>query len=760
MTAADDNDYKSSPAGSRNIVQRPPSEPVQYIALEPPPDRADDALSLAGIPGLIGRRRGLIAAAMLGGAGLAAAIAVLLPTMYVAEARVIVGLQGPKVMNVEAIIRDLNPDAERVQDESLILQSRTVAREVVAQLDLGSNPSFMPRPSAVSRGAAEVQGLVLETLLPWLGMDVAAPAVEPSPEQRQRQLVDILLSRVDVAMLGRSHVLSVKAEAPDGATAAAIANSFADRYLANQRQDKIDTMQRVDKFLLERIDELREQVRLSDQAVQDYRRRYGIYKSGTGSVATQQLSELNSQLLVAQAAKVEADSRLQEARRLAKGNLSAESLPQVLQSGVVGSLKQQLADAERKVAERSAAYGERHEMLRNARAEVNALAGRLNMEVRRIVEGLEREARAATARYEAVLANFAAVKAQMGEVNEKSIELDALERDALVHRNLLEAVLQRAKQTMGTSEVLQSGGKIISAAAIPDKPAFPPTLVMMLGGTFCGFLIGLCIAIVREGNDRTFRRAEQIEVMTGLPVLATLPQVRSRGAAQQVLRAPLSPYSEAVRRMSMGIEFSTPAAPPRTVLVNSAVPGEGKSLTAVSLGRQLARSGKRVLLIDCDLRSPSIHQLFRCPNEKGLADLLSGRGATIDECLHKDSESGLAVLPAGAWEPGVLHLLTSDRMSQLLALLAEHFELVILDTSPTLATADALALARLVDKVLFVVRWGHTRQDAAMAALKQLVDAQADIAGIVLSRVIPKAYGRQGAGKAAYARHGLAMFRS
>jgi len=759
MTTAGEQD-NFDPVGPRNIVNRPAAEAVQYIALEPPPQRTDAASGLVGILSLIGRRRWLIVAAVLGGAALAATIAAMLPTLYVAEARVIVGLQGPKVMNVEAIIQDLNPDAERVQDESLMLQSRTVAREVIAQLGLGSHPSYMPRRSELSRHIAEFQDRVLETVLPWLGLSVASPTPEPSPEQRERQLIEVLLSRLDVAMLGRSHVLSVKAEAPDGATAAAIANSFADRYLANQRQDKIDTMKHVDKFLFDRIEELRQQVRTSDQAVQDYRRRYGIYKSGTGSVATQQLSELNSQLLVAQAAKVEADSRLQEARHMAKGNLSAESLPQVLQSGVVAALKQQLADAERRVAERAAAYGERHEMLRNARAEAAALSGRLEIEVRRIVEGLEREARAATSRYETVLANFAAVKAQMGTVNENSIELDALERDATVHRNLLEAVLQRAKQTIGTSAVMQSGGKIVSPAATPDKPAFPPTLIVVLGGAFGGFLIGLCIAIMLDGNDRTFRRADQVEVMTGLPVLAILPQVGGRAATQQMLRTPLSPYSEAVRRLSMGVEFSNLAAPPRTVLVNSAVPDEGKSLTAASLGRQLARNGKRVLLIDCDLRSPSVHHIFRCRNDKGLADLLADRGLTIEACIQKDSESGLAILPAGAWEPNLLHLLTSERMSQLLAIFAEHFELVILDTSPSLATADAFALARFVDKVLFVVRWGHTRQDAVMAALKQLVDAQADIAGIVLSRMIPKAYGRQVAGKAAYVGTGIATFRN
>jgi capsular exopolysaccharide synthesis family protein len=747
----------------RDVALATEPDVVQYVPLEAAAPAAVDEQTIGDVLLQLWRRRWLLLVASLTGTAIAAIVCWSLPTLYTAEARVIVGLQGPKVLNnVDATIQEINPDAERVSNESFILQSRTIARQVIDQLNLAENPAFAPPPpSLASRLLDDAKRTLLGILPDWLATGVDEPRAEPSAQQRTDRLIDLLLSRLDVTTLGRSHVLSVKADAPDAATAAAIANTFAEKYLAHQRQDKIATMNRVDKFLLERIEELREEVRKADQAVQDYRRQHGIYKSNNNSnVAAQQLSELNTQLLLAQTAKAEALSRLDEAKRLSRGGMGADTVPQVLQSPVVVTLKQQLADAERKAAEKSASYGERHEMLRNARAEVGAISARLNAEIGRTIESLEREARATSARYDAVLADFERVKAQMGQVNEKSIELDALERDATVHRNLLEAVLQRAKQTMGSAQVVQSGGKIVSLAAVPENAGFPPTLLLLFLGMAGGLAVGAGVAVALEGNDRTFRRPDQIEQMTGAPVLAVVPQVRSRTAAQEVVRTPLSPYSEALRRLSVGVEFSQPLASPKTLLISSAVPGEGKSVTAASLGRQLARNGKRVLLIDCDLRSPRLHQIFRSGNSKGLADLLAGRAVSLEECVRTDGLSGLDFVPAGLWEPQLLHLLVSDRMGELLQAFSAHYDLVILDTSPVLATADAIALSRFVEKTVFVVRWGHTRQDAVLAALKQLVDVQADIAGIVLSRVVPKDFRRHALRELSYGRAITASFRA
>jgi capsular exopolysaccharide synthesis family protein len=702
------------------------------------------------------RHRGLIAVCTVVVGGATIAVAWSMPAVYVSEARVLVGVQAPRLPNVESFVADVSPDAERVQNEGFILQSRNIAKQVIDQLRLRDDPEFNPslaKPSFWSR--LNPRQYLPPAIDAWITQLTSAKpkaadadkytgfGTSPGAAASEDRMIDTLLSRVDVSTLGRSYVLSIKAESQNPATAAAIANALAERYLDYQRRDKIESIDRVDKFLLGRVAELREQVSKSDQAVEDYRRSHDLYKSAGsgGGVTAQQLTELNTQLMAAQTAKAEAESRLNEAQEMRKGNLNSESVPEVLRSPLITVLKQQQADSERKAAELAASYGARHPALVNARAESANIQGRVAAEIAKIVDGLSREARTANARYEALAKNFETLKKQMGAVNDRSIQLESLERDATVNRNLLEAMLLRAKQSTGAETILQANAKLVSPAAPAGAPSYPPKALIAFLGVAGGMMVGAAIALMREGGDHTFRRAEQIESATGLPVMAVVPQVGGRTPpAMQVLRQPTSAYSEALRRLHIGVELSEAAASPKVILFSSATPSEGKSVMVASLGRLLASNGKRVLLIDCDWRSPRLHQIFRCGNRDGLASLLIDKDVQLDQVIHHDALSGVDVMPAGSWSPRFAHLLSSDYMRRLLEALEPHYEFIILDTPPALVTADVLALSRLVEKVVFVVRWGHTRQEAVLEALKQIVDAQGDVAGIVMSRVVSKQY--------------------
>lgn len=740
---------RSVPSTERYIAAPAPAAVVRPL---PQPDD-----SLAETLRKLWRRKKMIAAVTIALGGAAAAIAWSMPSFYTAEARVLVGVQSPHVLNAEAIITDVSPDAERVQNEGYVLQSRTLAHMVIDKLKLDRNPSFNPelrKPSIWAR-IFDVKQFLPQSVQNWLKSTHTkartgnvTPVTDNTLSPHDNRMVDIFLSMVDVSLLGRSHVLSVKADALDANTASAMANTLAETYLDFQRKDKVATMDRVDKFLMGRVAELRAQVKKSDQAVEDYRRAHGLYKgSGTnGNVTAQQLTELNTQLIAAQTAKVEAESRLQEAHVAAKGVVgSKESIPEVLRSPLISALKAQEADADRKAAEAASMYGSKHPLLRSARAEAGAAAARVNAEVAKTVAGLERDARAADARYQALKQNFDALKQQMGVVNDDSIGLEALERDATVNRNLLEAMLNRAKQSTGAEEILQANAKLVSPAAPPEAPAYPPKTLIAFLGAVGGFLLGCAIALMRESGDASFRRADQVEAVTGLPVLAMVPQVSGRTPpAMQVLRQPTSTYSESLRRIQIGIELSESAESPKTILFSSATPSEGKSVMVASLARLMASNGRRILVVDCDWRSPRQHQIFRCPIGDGLAGLLGDRAVVLDDILYHDAVSGVDVLTAGNWSPRQAHLLASPRMRQMLDALAPHYDHILLDTAPALVTADVLALSRFTDKVVFVIRWAHTRQDAAIEALKQIMDAQGDVAGVVLSRVVPRQYKQYG----------------
>ena len=737
-----------TPPARRRVALRTVAPTPHYLAAEPVARLAAPAEEQSFLETLrkLWRHRLLIAACtlVLGGAAILAAW--LMPSYYVSEARVLVGVQSPRLPNVESIVADVSPDAERVQNEGFVLQSRNIAKQVIDQLKLRQDPEFNPELAPPSFWARlNLMQYVPTELTSWMDRPSSTKKVEPikDPSNADDRTIDALLAHIDVSTLGRSHVLSVKAESRNPQTAAAVANALAERYLDYQRRDKIESMDRVDKFLMGRVTELREAVRKSDQAVEDYRRAHDLYKSAGsgGGVTSQQLTELNTQLLAAQTAKAEADSRLREAQEMRKGGLNSESVPEVLRSPLISGLRQQQSDAERKAAELQATYGPRHPSMLNARSEVGSIQGRVNAEIGKIVDGLAREARTADARYQALAQNFETLKKQMGAVNDKGIGLEALERDATVNRNLLEAMLLRAKQSTGAEDILTANAKLVSPAAPAQAPSYPPKALLALLGVAGGMMVGVTIALLREGGDHTFRRADQIEALTGLPVMAMVPQVAGRQQpAMQVLRQPTSAYSEALRRLHIGVELSETANSPKTILISSATPSEGKSVMVASLGRLLASNGKRVLLIDCDWRSPRLHQIFRCSNRDGLASLLVDKASDLENTIHHDALSGVDVMPSGPWSPRSAHLLSSDRMRHLLEALEQHYEFIILDTPPALVTADVLSLSRLVEKVVFVVRWGHTRQEAVIEALKQIIDAQGDIAGVVMSRVVSKQY--------------------
>jgi uncharacterized protein involved in exopolysaccharide biosynthesis len=297
--------HDATPPARRRVALRtvPPTVPQAYAAepavarLVPPAEEQSFLETLRRL----WRHRVLIAASTVLIGGAAIGTAWLLPAYYVSEARVLVGVQNPRLPTVDSMVADLSPDAERVQNEGFILQSRNIAAQVVEQLRLRDNPEFNPqlaKPSFFSRG--NLEQYLPTAALAWL--DEHFPVRPPAPKASGKDddlLIDSLLGHVDVSTLGRSHVLSVKVESRDPATAATVANAMAERYLEYQRRDKIEQMDRVDKFLLGRITELRDQVRKSDQAVEDYRRTYGLYKSGLtgvggGGVTAQQLTELNT----------------------------------------------------------------------------------------------------------------------------------------------------------------------------------------------------------------------------------------------------------------------------------------------------------------------------------------------------------------------------------------------------------------------------------------------------------------------------------
>jgi capsular exopolysaccharide synthesis family protein len=301
-------------------------------------------------------------------------------------------------------------------------------------------------------------------------------------------------------------------------------------------------------------------------------------------------------------------------------------------------------------------------------------------------------------------------------------------------------MLARFNEVSLTDDKVQKpDARILSPAAVPGGPIAPRKDLYMMMALFISLGIGIGLAVMIELLDSGFRSVNQLEQLANAPALGMVPfQTGKAGRTKRpwdtVLDKPNSSFAEAIRTIRTGLLLSSVDHPPRTVLVTSSVPGEGKTTTALALASAAAASGQRTIIVDCDMRQPTLHTNLGVKNELGLSDYLTGNAA-LEDLIHIDDRSGLHYICAGRLPPSPPDLLGSNRMKQLLQQLSAAFQMVMLDTPPILAVSDALLLVRTVDKTIFVVRWERTRRDIALNGLKSVYDAGARVGGLVLSQV-------------------------
>jgi polysaccharide biosynthesis transport protein len=726
----------------------------QLVAVPGIDSRVEEHQDFVALLRKLWRQRWLIMAFVVLAAVAAAVIATSLPRHYVANARVMVGIPQPRFYpgdNNGAIQEMSAGGADQAQSESYVLQSRRLAKEVVDKLHLATNPDFNT-DLAPSSGPID---WLISRLPAAIATALPSAASSTAEDRTENRMIDQLLDdTITVSPLGRSNVIDIEADTTNPDLSALIANALATSYIDQKKSNESHASSRLEAYFKDRIDNLRQAVQQSDQAVETYRRENGLYRVVTGGngsedMTAQTLGMLNAQVTTGVSVAGDAGA----------GGGPADTLSAALDSPLIQTLKEQQSQAARHLAELRSTYGPDYPRVRDAEAELESIEGKISTEIGRAAQGARRRARAAEARYAALQRRFERTKSQMGLVNQKTIHLMALERDAQINGKLLEDTLSRAKQVMGAQDIRQPDADLISQAAAPLWPTYPPRMLILLLGMVVGALGGSMAALLREGADLSFRNAEQIEAATGLPVMSLIPNLGStKSPTSAVLRDPLSLYGESLRRLYIMLAMSEAARSPKTVLFCSAVPGEAKSVTVVSMCRLLANAGKRVLLIDCDWRSPSVHKLLQRPNTDGLEAILADTDADPRDVIGRDPHSGLDFITAGHWSPHRSHLLNAQRMSEILSALSDYYDLIVLDSPPILVGAEVLPLASVVDKVVFLVRWGHTLRSAVMDAIRQLVEARADFAGLAFSRVDAKRY-RQYTYTPQHFSHGSAVFR-
>jgi polysaccharide biosynthesis transport protein len=628
---------------------------------------------------------------------------------------------------------DFNPalrGPENAEDESVLA---SIPLEFLAD-PLDALASWLPGDWLVTRGAAQEQTAVLETTAPLIARERA---------------IDKFSGGLELLSDEAAYIINVGFNSPDPEKAARIVNRVAEMYVDDQLNNKIFATDRTSAWLEERLAELEVELRQAEEQVAEFRSRNLI---GTGQGLTlnqQELSDLNRDLIVARGQVAETQAKLAQVRRLRAAGRTADSIAEVVQSPVVISLRQQETQLLREEAELSTLYGERHPRMVHLQNEKRNLQEKIDAEIERVVQTLETDLQVTSTRIATIESQLGNVKSQNATDQAAEVRLAQLERQAESIRTIYQSFLNRFKETREQLEIVQPDVRIVSTASPPTSPTTPGKKIFAAAGFVVSFGVAALLAIILDRFDRGIRSAKQIEGRLGLSTLSLVPRLdrlkKNQKPYQYLMEKPLSAYAEALRGIFMAIKLSNVDREPKVVLVTSSLPQEGKTTFAVSLATFAARSHKRVLIIDLDLRHPSVHRELGWQVSGGLVEYMAGE-RTLEEVIHHDLETGLHFLPIKGQTTNPTDLLDSQKMRLLVESLRDSYDYIVFDSAPLASVTDTRVAARLADKLIFCVRWGQTMVGAAEESVQNLRDAGIEPAGAVLTMVDMKKHAQYGYG--------------
>lgn len=656
---------------------------------------------------------------------------------FTASTVVMIETRREQVVDIESVLSDLSPKGGALGAQASLIQSKSVVGRVIDTLGLEQDPEFNPFLEEDVSDAGQI-------VPSWL-KDVFGGSKTLSPVEREQTESEAVFRKVLGGLDARPNASTLSIEisftSTDREKAARIANAVAEAYVLDQLEAKFEATRRANEWLNERLGELRTKLDEAERAVEIFRTENNLLSANTegGTLNEQQLSELNSQLILARAERAAKQARYERLQQVMRQGGSVDSIGEVLSSPVISGLRQQQAELARRQAELSSRYGPRHPEILKVQAEQRDLGREISQEIGRIAEGMRNEVDVAATRENSLEESLEGLTTRASGDNQAFVQLRALERDAAATRTLYESFLARFRQTSEQQGLLTPDARVISEASIPTAPSEPKMKVLLAGALIAALGAGLGCAVLLELLDDTMHTTAQVEEALGIANLGVVPLVDRATAGRDqpqefLLKKPLSSYAEAFRGLRTALTLSNVDRPPQVVLFTSSLPGEGKTTAAASFALAAAKAGSKVVLMDCDLRRPKAVEALKLKKPAaGLVEYLAQQVKLEEVLLHH--ESGLDVIPIVAGTANPTELLGSQHMQDLMAHLRRTYDLVVVDSAPVLPVSDTRQLARLVDTTLFIVQWNKTPRAAAKNAVREFFTFGLPLAGVVLAQV-------------------------
>ena len=669
---------------------------------------------------------------VLGILGAVVAVALVLTLLatpiYRAHTLVQIERESLQVVNVEGVVPSdagyYGDDFYQTQYE--LLQSRALALRVVQDLNLTEDPLFRDQQPEGEDG-------------------------KPVPlQERQQALAGVLLGSVSVEPVKNSRLVRIDFDSPEPKLAARIADAWAQAYIAQNLERRFGASSYARKYLEERLAQLKAKLEDSEKQLVRFASNEQIVSVGDDkpSLSAQNLSDLNASLAKAQDDRIHAEAMWKQA---SAGN--GQGLPQVVDSELIQSLREERSRVAADYQDKLRVYKPDYPDMLRLKGQLDEIDRQIASEVANIRASIKATYDAALAQETLLKQHISGLKGDVLDLQNRSIQYNILKREADTNRQLYDALLQRYKEIGVAGGVGANNIFVVDKAQVPQGRFKPNLLLNLAIALLLGGMLGVLAAFARHYLDRSIHDPRQLQALLHRPVLGIVPRLASGTSPAQAGTDLRSPFAEAYRSVRTALQFSTDHGLPRSLLLTSPGPGEGKTTSAMELARNIAQLGKRVALVDADLRNPSVHRLLRLPNAQGLSNLLAG-GATLEQVLQAGDEDHLSIITSGPLPPNPPELLAGDGLPSLLAALQERFDVIVLDGPPVLGLADAPLLSHRAEGTLLVATAEETRREALVGAFDRLVAARAHVLGTLLIRFDPGKGAQYGYGSYSYYSYG------
>ena len=693
-----------------------PNSPMTYTAAT----ADDDVIDLGALLSILWRKKIWIFVSILGFAVLGALYAFVIATpKYRATSVIVLDASGEQLLDLGAVLPSLGTDSEAINTEVEVLKSRRLLERVVNSANLLEDPEFNPSllpPGLKSKIKSAVTGETLET---------------PTQAEQLTSAINAMLDRMSVRNVPNTYVLQVTVETEDPHKSVMLADTMAEQYILYQMDVKFEATKDASEWLTSRVADLKADLEQAEARVSEFSTNSEVVSIETVQALERQLKEQRDRLVTMRISLENDRARLE--RLTAAAHETADAKLEAADDPRLTTIYRENGEAEAFDMRYAQLLTQASVQVQRTQAQVQSLETSIKMR-----------------------------EADIARQSDELIQLQQLTREAEASRLLYEYFLSRLKETSAQEGIQQADSRILSNAVLPQGPSEPRKSLILAMSTILGAMVGSGVALLWEMRQNGYRLASDLEAETGLPVMGQVPLLPTgnrREGLEYLVEKPASAAAEAIRNLRTSVLLSGLDEAPKVIMLTSSLPSEGKTTVSFALAQNLVGLGKKVLLVEGDIRRLVFAQYLDVKDAKGLMSVLSG-DISLEEAVIHDPILGADILASEPSNANAADIVSSQRFADFIKAAGDAYDMVIIDTPPVLVVPDARVVAQHVDVVLFTVRWDSTSKTQVRDALHMFETVGVKVSGLVLNQIDPKGMKQYGYGESygAYGSYGAKYY--